>query len=88
MLRLPNSNGTGGIEMRKEYDFSPSVKNPYPKKTISIRIDTDTISYFKKVADETGFPYQNLMNNYLADCASRGLRPSLTWQKKKVGARR
>jgi uncharacterized protein (DUF4415 family) len=81
----------GGIEMRKEYDFSHSVRNPYIrklKKVISIRIDPDTIDYFKKMAEETGIPYQNLMNHYLADCASKGLRPSLTWQKKEVGARR
>jgi uncharacterized protein (DUF4415 family) len=75
----------GGTNMRKEYDFSRSVKNPYArklKKPISIRIDPDTISYFKKLAEETGIPYQNLMNHYLADCASKGLKPSLVWQKK------
>jgi predicted DNA binding CopG/RHH family protein len=75
----------GGYRMRKEYDFSKSVKNPYTKKLkkpISIRIDPDTIEYFKKLAEETGIPYQNLMNHYLADCASKGLRPSLVWQRK------
>ena len=38
--------------MRKEYDFSNSIKNPYAKrvkKQISIRIETDTIEYFKKL---------------------------------------
>jgi hypothetical protein len=72
------------MDMRKEYDFSHSVRNPYtrkPKKVISIRIDPDTIEYFKKVAEETGIPYQNLMNHYLTDCASKGLMPSLTWKK-------
>jgi predicted DNA binding CopG/RHH family protein len=75
----------GGLNMRKEYDFSKSVKNPYIKKLkkpISIRIDPDTIEYFKKLAEETGIPYQNLMNHYLADCAAKGLRPSLVWQRK------
>jgi hypothetical protein len=75
----------GGLNMRKEYDFSRSVKNPYTKKLkkpISIRIDPDTIEYFKRLAEETGIPYQNLMNHYLADCASKGLKPSLVWQKK------
>ena len=70
--------------MRKEYDFSKSIKNPYTrrlKKAISIRIDPDTIEYFKKLADETGIPYQNLMNHYLADCAAKGLKPSLVWQR-------
>jgi uncharacterized protein (DUF4415 family) len=37
--------------MRKEYDFSNGRPNPYIKKLrkqISIRIDIDTIEYFKK----------------------------------------
>jgi predicted DNA binding CopG/RHH family protein len=57
--------------MRKEYDFSNARPNPYLKrlrKQISIRIDIDTISYFKKKAEETGIAYQNLINLYLSDC--------------------
>jgi len=90
-LPLLSLNSIGGLDMRKEYDFSHSVRNPYIrklKKAISIRIDPDTIGYFRKIAEETGIPYQNLMNHYLADCASKGLKPSLTWQKKEAGARR
>jgi len=71
--------------MRKEYNFSHSIKNPYAKKlkkAISIRLDPDIIEYFKKLSAESGLPYQNLMNSYLADCASKGLRPSVVWQKK------
>lgn len=71
--------------MRKEYDFSRSIRNPYTKKlkkAISIRIDPDTIEYFKKLSVETGWPYQNLMNHYLADCAAKGLRPTVSWQRK------
>jgi predicted DNA binding CopG/RHH family protein len=80
-----NPNYTGGSEMRSQYDFTKSVKNPYVKKLkkpISIRLDPDTISYFKKIAEETGIPYQNLMNHYLADCAAKRLRPELVWQAK------
>ena len=36
--------------MRSSYDFSNAKKNPYIsrlKKQITIRIDTDTIEYFK-----------------------------------------
>jgi uncharacterized protein (DUF4415 family) len=71
--------------LRKEYDFSKSIRNPYTrklKKAISIRIDPDTIEYFKKLSLETGMPYQNLMNHYLADCAAKGLKPALVWHKK------
>ena len=68
--------------MREEYDFSNSVKNPYAKrmkKQISIRIEKDTIDYFKKLAEETGISYQNLMNSYLTECARKHLKPELKW---------
>jgi predicted DNA binding CopG/RHH family protein len=51
--------------MRKEYDFSKSVKNPYAKKLKSrttIRLDEDIIDYFQKLADKSGVPYQTLCN--------------------------
>ena len=72
--------------MRKEYDFSKSKKNPYLKKLkkqISIRLDVDTIEYFKKLSAETGIPYQNLINAYLADCAAKKRKPELVWQESK-----
>ena len=58
--------------MRKSYDFSKSIKNPYArrmKKQITIRIDETAIAYFKHMAAERGIPYQSLMNWYLLDCA-------------------
>ena len=39
--------------MKEEYDFSNSIINPYAskvKKQISIKIETDTIKYFKTFA--------------------------------------
>ena len=45
--------------MRKEYDFSKSIKNPYAqkeKKQISINIEMDTIAYFKLLAKKIGIP--------------------------------
>ena len=68
--------------MRKEYDFSDSVKNPYAKllkKQVTLRINTDAISYFKNLAQETGVPYQNLINLYLTDCAHSGKKLTLKW---------
>ena len=55
--------------MRKEYDFSKMKghKNPYAKKLkqqVTIRMGIDIIDYFKKMAEETGIPYQNLINLY------------------------
>ena len=68
--------------MREEYDFSNSIPNPYAKKVkkqISIKIETDTITYFKDLAKKVGIPYQNLMNSYLTECAIKHVEPKLTW---------
>lgn len=49
--------------MRDSYDFSDSVKNPYArrmKKQVTIRLDEETIAYFKLMAEEKGIPYQSL----------------------------
>jgi len=70
--------------MKKEYDFSDSVKNPYIKKLkkqISIRIEKDTVEYFKNLALEIDIPYQNLMNMYLRECAQNNFKPNIHWQK-------
>ena len=70
-------------KMRKEYNFSEARPNPYLKKLrkqISIRIDIDTIDYFKKKADETGIAYQNLINLYLADCAVQSKNINIVWK--------
>ena len=68
--------------MRKEYDFSKSVKNPYSKylkKQVTLRLGVDVIDYFKKLAEETGVPYQNLINLYLQDCAYSHKKLKLKW---------
>ena len=68
--------------MKKEYDFSESVKNPYAKylkKQITLRLGIDVIDYFKKLAEETGVSYQNLINLYLQDCAHSQKKLRLKW---------
>ena len=68
--------------MRKQYDFSKATKNPYAKRLkrqVTIRLDEPTIAYFKKLAEDTGIPYQTLINLYLRDCAVSGKRLSLSW---------
>lgn len=69
--------------MRKSYDFSESTKNPYankPKKQITIRIDEETIDYFKNMADIKGIPYQSLINLYLRDCAAEHKELKTLWE--------
>lgn len=69
--------------MRKEYDFSKSVKNPYAKKLkkqITIRLDEECISYFKGLSQESGITYQNLINLYLRDCVASKRNLVFKWQ--------
>ena len=68
--------------MKDNYDFSNSIKNPYAKKLkkqITIRLDEDTIDYFKEMAEDKDIPYQSLINLYLRDCASTHKKLKLKW---------
>ena len=71
--------------MRDEYDFSKMKgrKNPYAKRLkqpVTMRLDQDTVAYFKAMADETGVPYQTLINLYLRDCAVNERKLTTEWQ--------
>ena len=69
--------------MRDNYDFSNGIRNPYTdrlKKQITIRLDDQVIDYFKRMADETGMPYQNIINYYLLDCVKEKRRLELAFR--------
>ncbi len=69
--------------MRKDYDFSSARKNPYAaqlKKQITIRLDEESIAYFKTISEEVGVPYQSLINLYLRDCAKSNRKLNLNWK--------
>jgi uncharacterized protein (DUF4415 family) len=69
-------------QVMKEYDFSKAKGNPYArrlKRQVTIRLDQDTVTHFKKQALVTGVAYQTLINLYLRDCASRGRRLRIRW---------
>jgi hypothetical protein len=54
--------------MKEEYDFSQARRNPYAKKLkkqITIKLDSDTVDYFKMQSTLLGIPYQTLINLYL-----------------------
>ena len=70
--------------MKKSYDFSKMKGEPNPyakmlKQTVTIRLDKDTISYFKGMAQESHVPYQNLINLYLRDCANHHKKLKMVW---------
>lgn len=71
--------------MKKEYDLSNMKvrKNPYAsklKRQVTIRMGDDVVSYFKELAEETGIPYQSLINLYLKDCVAKERKPDLSWR--------
>ena len=69
--------------MRKKYDFSRGKRNPYAKKLkkqITIRLDDETLEYFKNLSLETEIPYQTLINLYLGECARTKKKPSMRWK--------
>ena len=81
--RMNLSNIDKRSTMRKEYDFSQARKNPYAsqlKKQITIRLDEDSIGYFKEISEQVGIPYQSLINLYLRDCAAQNRKLDLRWK--------
>jgi uncharacterized protein (DUF4415 family) len=72
--------------MRKEYDLKnlKLKSNPYInklKKSVTIRLDTDVIDYFKALSEETDTPYQTLLNDFLRNCKDQKLKPKTIWSK-------
>ncbi len=71
--------------MRAHYDFSKmkGKKNPYIKylkQPITMRMDKDSLEYFKSLSEESGIPYQTLINLYLRDCAANERKLDLKWK--------
>jgi uncharacterized protein (DUF4415 family) len=70
--------------MRAHYDFTKMKgrKNPYIKhlkQPVTMRLDRNTVSYFKSMSEETGIPYQSLINLYLRDCAVHHRKLHMKW---------
>jgi uncharacterized protein (DUF4415 family) len=70
--------------MKAEYDLTKlkARKNPYAarlKKPITIRLDEDSISFFKSTSEGVGIPYHSLINLYLRDCAAQKRKLNLNW---------
>ena len=73
-----------GGNMKKEYDIKNlnPRKNPYSKrlkKQITININDNIIEYFKSQSEDTGIPYQALINLYLSDCVNNKRKLQLKW---------
>lgn len=73
--------------MKNEYDLSKmqSRKNPYAsrlKKPVTMRISEDVVDYFKSMAEDSGVPYQSLINLYLRDCVAQHRKIDISWDAK------
>jgi uncharacterized protein (DUF4415 family) len=71
--------------MKKEYDLSTlkSRKNPFAaklKKQVTIRMGSDVVEYFKGMSEQTGIPYQSLINLYLRDCMAKHRKIDTSWK--------
>ena len=68
--------------LEKEFDFDNAVRNPYAKKLkkqITIKLTPAVIDYFKDESEETGIPYQTLINLYLTDCVKEKRKLKINW---------
>lgn len=72
--------------MKAEYDLSKLRvrKNPYAsklKRPVTMRLSGDVVDYFKGMAEESGVPYQSLINLYLRDCIAQNRTVQIHWPK-------
>ena len=51
-----------------------------PKVAVTIRLDQTTVNYFKNLSEEMKMPYQTLISSFLAECAAKKMKPSITWR--------
>ena len=70
--------------MKDHYEFSnmKGRRNPfirYLTEPVTMRLDRDTVSWFKAMAEETSIPYQTLINLYLRDCAVHERKLQMKW---------
>ena len=77
--------GMEANNMREEYDIEKlnPRKNPYTnrlKRQVTININEAAIEYFKSLSEESGLPYQTLINLYLTDCANNKRKLQMVWE--------
>ena len=57
------------------------LKNPYKgkKQAVGINLSPEVVDYFKGLADDTGLPYQKLIDLYLLDCVKKHKKLTTKW---------
>jgi len=46
-----------------------------------MRLSEDVIKYFNSMAENSGLPYQSLINLYLRNCVAQHRKIEISWQK-------
>ncbi len=46
-----------------------------------MRLDAETLDYFKNLSEDNNIPYQTLINLYLRDCAQKHKKLNVSWVK-------
>ncbi len=62
------------IIMKKEYDFSTGIRNPFTdqlKTSVTITLSNEVFDYFNQKAHSLNIPIDLLLSTCLSDCASR-----------------
>ena len=70
--------------MKAQYDLAnmKSRKNPHAsklKRPVTMRLSDDVVEYFKRMAEDSGVPYQSLINLYLRDCITQNRKVKIDW---------
>jgi len=69
--------------VKKEHRFAKlkGRRNPHAgkKKAVGINLSAKVLEYFKGLAEETGLPYQKLIDLYLLDCAKKRKKLAMKW---------
>ena len=71
-----------GSEMPEINDFGKAISYKSfreSKKQTTIRLKPSTIYYFQLLSEQTGIPYQTLINLYLDDCAVNERKINIKW---------
>ena len=70
--------------MNTTFPNANAILTQKTKKQITINIDENTIDYFKVQAENSGIPYQTLINLYLSDCVTQKRELQLSWNNARI----
>lgn len=70
--------------MEEEYDLAAMKSRPNPyakrlKKQVTLQVSDHVIDYFQAIANETGIPYELLIDLYLRDCVASHRKLKMRW---------